>query len=397
MASVSVSFAPTPCRRFTVGRNTFSIGDYQSATRAFVPRSGPATRLAEERANNTGKLDPLVDPAEYGVIRLSLPRVEKLPNGFFQLTVGTPMAVETRVDTTGSMGGNVDVVLRVLPDAFGLCGHVLPGYDVQMALGIFGDCWDRFVLCRPQFEMEAHKLVQQLSLMAPQRGGGGNGGEDPHYGIFGAAYLTRSYANSIGLKRYDFTLSDEPARDDFSESQLRRIFGEQVFEKARENGFDINSTNLPSTSEVVTDLLTRAHAFFLEVETGDPRTHSFWTRVLGHERVVVLPRTELLPQVKAVIIGLTEGTLELGSVADFLQENNVSREDARAITRSVSNIPIGAQSILPNFDRRPQKGDVFREKPDVWNETNLWPIDPRDVPEEAFANDAEEEPGPAWL
>lgn len=379
-----------------MGRNTFSIGDYQSAKSAYVPRSGSATRLAEERARSTGKLDPLVDPAEYGVIRLSLPRLERLPSGLFEMTVGTPIPVESRVDTTGSMGRNVDIVLRVLPDAFGLCGHVLPGYDLQMAVGIFGDCRDNFVLCRPQFEMEAGKIVQQLTLMVPEGGGFGNGGEDPHYGIFGAAYLTRSYANCIGLKGYDFTLSDEPARDYLSEGQLRRIFGEQVFNKTKENGFDIGPTNLPSTSEVIADLLTRAHGFFLEVETGDPGTHPFWTRVYGRERVVVLPRTELLPHVKAVIIGLTEGTLELGSVADFLGENGVNRDDARAITRSVSNIPIGAQASLPNFDRRPQKGDVFEGKPDVWNDTGIWPIDPADIPQGMQLDDSDES-GPAWL
>lgn len=374
-----------------MGRSTFSQASYKTATRAFVPDHGPATSRAEQEARITGKLDPLVDPAGYGVIRRSLPRFEERSDGTWEMTIGTPVPVETRVDTTGSMGGNVDVAIRVLPDAFGLCSDVLPGCDLQMATGIFGDCVDRFVLCRPQFEMEAEKLVKQLTLMVPERNGGGNGGEDPHYGIFGAAYLTAAYINRIELKGYDFTISDEPARYQLDERELKRVFGDEVFEKVKANGFTIDPNNLPSTKEVVQDLLKRAHAFFLEV-SGRESTHSFWLDVFGPERVVVLPSTEVLPQVQAVIIGLTEGTLGLDQVTEFLTSNNVSAADAEAILRSVSNIPIGAQAALPNYDRRPQKGDVFKEK------TDLWPMNPSEVAdlEPATASSAST-PDATWL
>ncbi len=375
-----------------MGRNVFSEVSYKTATRAFVPDHGPTTSRAEQEARVTGKLDPLVDPAGYGVIRRSLPRFEERSDGTWEMTIGTPVPVETRVDTTGSMGGNVDVAVRVLPDAFGLCSDVLPGCDLQMATGIFGDCVDRFVLCRPQFEMEAEKLVKQLTLMVPERNGGGNGGEDPHYGIFGAAYLTAAYINRIELKGYDFTISDEPARYQLDERELKRIFGDEVFEKVEANGFTIDPENLPSTKDVVQTLLKRAHAFFLEVEGWDNSTHSFWLDVFGPERVVVLPSTEVLPQVQAVIIGLTEGTLGLDQVTEFLTSNNVSTADAEAILRSVSNIPIGAQAALPNYSRRPQKGDVFKEK------TDLWPISPSEVADlEPATTSSASTPDATWL
>ncbi len=372
-----------------MGRDTFTRASYASASRAYVPPSGPATRAAEQKARDTGKLNPLVDPAEYGVVRPSRLRFEQLPNGLYELTIGTSMPVETRLDTTGSMGGNVDVAIGVLPDAYDLCSGVLPGYDLHMATGIFGDVRDRFVLCRPQFEMLAEKIVEQLTLMVPERAGA-DVEEDPHYGLFGGAYLVNAYINRIGLKGFDFTISDAPARDQLSEKQLKRVFGNEVFEKVAANGFQIDANDLPTTKEVVADLLKRAHAFFLQVGSSSS-TSRFWTNVFGGDRVIVLPDTRLLPQVQATIIGLTEGTLSLDQVIDFLTTNNVSASDAQRIARSVANIPIGAQAALRKDIRVPQKGDLFRSK------TDLWPISQDEVAQAETDPVLDTSEGPTWL
>ncbi len=348
-------------------KGTFTRAAFTEASETHIPKSGPSTARAEQMARETGKLDPLVDPAGYGVIRRSLPRFVQLEDKFWELTNGTPMPIETRIDTTGSMGGNVDIALRVLPNLFEHCGSVLPGYDLQVATGIFGDVGDNFVLCRPQFEMEAEKIVKQLTLMVPERAGGDNP-EDPHYGLFGSAYLTAAYINRIGLKGYDFTISDAPARDRLDQRTLRRIFGDEVFTMVAENGHKIDVNDLPTTDEVVKDLLKRAHAFFLQVGESNETTF-FWTKVFGSKRVIILPKTELAPQVQAVIIGLTEGTLDLKKVPKFLEESNVGTSYIDSIVRSVANIPIGAQAALPNFAKRPVKGDLFREK------TDMWPVD----------------------
>lgn len=370
-----------------MGDKTFSRTAYTRSFTEHAPEKGPVTVRAEQAAHASGKLNPLVDPAGFGVIRRSLPRFEKQASGLWLLTVGTPMPIETRVDTTGSMGHNVDVALRVLPDAYELCSSVLPGYDPQIATGIFGDVGDEFVLCRPQFEMHAEKIVEQLTLMVPERKGG-DAPEDPHYGLFGAAYLTATYISRIGLKGYDFTVSDAPARDRLDERHLKRIFGEEVFIKVTENDRQVDPRDLPSTADVVQDLLKRAHAFFLQVG-DDPEALRFWTRIFGKSRVVALPSTELLPQVQAVIIGLTEGTLGMKDVKGFLTRSNVKEDDAKQIARSVANIPIGAQAALPNYGKRPQKGDLFREK------TNLWPVDKSELGADAAVT--KPKPGSPWL
>lgn len=374
-----------------MGHEVFSRPSYSSSVSFYTSSGKSATSRGHEEVRRTGKLNPLVDPSEYGVIRRSLPRFEQEPSGLWRLTVGLPVPIEIRLDTTGSMGDNIDRALKVLPETYELSSQVLPGFDVQIAIGIFADCVDDFVLCRPQFEMEAEKIVNQLTLMHPESGGGGNGGEDPQYGLFGAAYLTDSRINKWGLKGYDFTISDEPARDCLSISQLERIFGESVMEKAVENsGFGISKNELPTTEEVVSALLGRAHAFFLEVEGWHREsTHRFWTKTFGEDRVVVLPNVDLLPQVQAVIIGLTEGTLSMDDTTPFLTENGVSKSNAERIVRSVSNIPIGAQATLRAKIKKPlpQKGDLFKRK------TNLWPCE---AGVEATST-ADKDEGPGWL
>lgn len=377
-----------------MGKLKFTREACASATSTYVPPRGPATHRAEMQAIKTGKLHELVDPSGYGVVRRSLLRFDQRPDGLYTMTVGCSVPVETRLDTTGSMGSNVDVALKVLSDAYGLIDQMLPDCDLHMAIGIFGDVQDSFPLCRPQFEMLAEKIVEQLTLMVPERAGG-DFPEDPHYGLFGAAYLTAAYINRIGLKRYDFTVSDAPARERLSIDQLKRIFGPEVLEKAAENGHELpidQSSGYLWTKDVVAGLIKEAHAFFLQVG-DDSGTRRFWVDMFGPERVISLPSVHLLPQVQASIIGLTEGTLDLQSLTDFLKGNGVNEPDARDIARSVINIPIGAQAALPNFGRRPKAGDVFREK------TDLWPMDPSEVPALSEASDEESDVknGPEWL
>ena len=299
------------------------------------------------------------------------------------------------------MGGNVDKALKVLPDLYELAAKMLPGCDPHLAIGIFGDIADDFVLCRPQFEMTAAKIVEQMTMMVPERAGA-DFPEDPHYGLFGAAYLTAAYVNRIGLKeRFDFTVSDAPARHHLDAGTIKRVFGKDVYDTVAANGHQINANAILDTKDVVRDLLSQAHAFFLQVSDRyyggyhDDYTTSFWTEMFGPERVVQLPRIELLPQVQASIIGLTHGTLSLQELEPFLRESGVTGRDADAIVRSVANIPIAPRTEEEEriFAAVPKAGDVFRTKED------LWPMDPSEVPALPEADELEPSPelGPDWL
>ncbi len=321
------------------------------------------TAKAQLQHQKTGKIDPLVDPAGFGVIRRSLPRFE--PHGKkWRLAMPTPMPVEIRFDTTGSMGNNVDVAFDVLPMLYELLQKkVLSRYDLQIATGIFGDVADQVVLCRSQFEMD-QKIAEQLTHMLPE-GEGDDVPEDPHYGLFGAAYLIDAYINRVGLKGYDFTISDATMHEALDEATLIRVFGKEVFDKVAENGHQIDRSNLPSIHDMVQDMLTRTHAFFLQVGTRAEATKQ-WSDIMGADRVIVLPSVKLAPQVIAAVIGLTEGVLDLQSVTGFLTENEVPEDDAKRIARSVAGIPIGAQAALAGFSTIPMAGAIFNNKTDIW-------------------------------
>lgn len=368
-----------------MGKHTFTRTAYE-ATRSGVATDSTYTARAELQFRKSKELNPLVDPKGFGVIRRSLPRFDP-HGGKWKMTVGTPMPVEVRFDTTGSMGTNVQTAFDVLPDLYDLFKErVLARYDVQIAMGVFNDVCDQVVSCRSQFEMD-QKIAEQLTYMIPLHGGG-DAAEDPHYGLFGAAYLTAPYINRIGLKGYDFTISDATMHDRLDERTLVRVYGDEVFEKVAENGHQIDRHNLPDVHEMVSDLLTRTHTFFLQVGAQEHVTKQ-WTRIMGEGRVLVLPRTELLPQVISAIIGLTEGVIDLQTIKDFLQNNGVDKTDASKIVRSVAGIEIGAQAMLPGFNEIPRAGDIFAEK------TDLWPVAHAD--EASTAVDPAEKESAVWL
>ena len=342
-----------------------------------------ATSKAEERQRRGDGLDPLVDPKGLahlglGPIRQSKPRFEQQADGLWKLTVGIPMLEETLLDTTGSMGDNVEIAFRVLPDSYDLLtsgvSAVLKRYDVQIINACFGDIHDQDtpILCRSQAEMDV-KIAQQLAMLVPSKNGCGNGKEDPQFGIFAAAYLTAARINKYGLKRYHFTVSDEPVFETIDLDWLKQIFGDDVVKKASENGHEMGTRNLPDTAQAVKDLQMEAHSFFLQVDNRNDVTRQ-WGKLYGREHLVSLPEgTKFLHYVKACIIGLTEGVLDLESAQVFLREHKLSEKDARGIVRAVAHIPLGVQKTFANYDRLPKAGDLFKEK------TDLWPVDPGEV------------------
>jgi hypothetical protein len=350
-----------------MGRQTLSENAYYHVT-AKAAAAGSSTYAGEEREKKGEGLHELVDPAGHGLIRRSLTWLE--PHGDqFLLLRGVAILKEDLLDTTGSMEDNVKNAMNALPIAYKLLAQspnaVLGRYDTQIITSIFGDSQDRYILNRSQAEMD-ERIAEQMTYMFPEGGGCGNGKEDPQYGLFGAAYLTSNSINNYGLKGYHFTISDEPVPNYIEHHNLVRVYGPEVYQKVAENGFSITEKTLPTTGEAVTALLKRAHAFFLQINDRSD-TYDCWKKIYGQERIVMINNASLLPYYEAAIIGLTEGTLTLATVADFLVEDgNLHEGDAKMIQRAVANIPIGAQAELENFDKIPLKGSIFETKSDLW-------------------------------
>ena len=215
-------------------KGTFSREAYEEVSSSSKSSSGSFTHAAEQSYRDTGKIDPLVDPSQGGVIRLSLRRFIEV-NGYFFLPNGMPMLTELSLDTTASMGDNVDIAFEALPDSYALARKVLARYDLQMINGVFQDVGDRILMLRSMAEMDK-KIAEQLTLMVPDRDGG-DPTEDPDYALFGGAYLTRCDISKFGLKTYHFTVTDAPFRGTADKENLIRVYGKKVFKKCEENGW----------------------------------------------------------------------------------------------------------------------------------------------------------------
>lgn len=354
-----------------MGRETFSVESYRTARRDYgVTHDSDVTRKAEQRARDTGHLsevvDPGVNPMRFSKIRLN-PHQKK-----WVATIGCPMDIEVSCDTTGSMGGEVDTEMAVLPDLYGAVAKVLPGYDPQLCLGVFGDVQDRFVMCRPQFEMEAPKIVNYLKEMAPQRDGG-DSPEDPQYAMFARAYLTDAYTNRIGLKGYHFVVTDATCHSSLNKEQIQRIFGKDIFESELKN-----MSRAPSVKKVVEDLKGKAHQFILIVGDTSGYTVDFWRDLCGENSVIRINSTKQLPEVISAIIGLTEGTLDVTELDAHFKNRG------KRLIQQLSKIDIGAQAKLRHALPYPvpKAGDIFAKKDD------LWPIQPGDSDSEDEAESA---------
>ena len=352
-----------------MGRETFSVDAYRAARiQHNVTSDTYVTRHAEAEARRTGTLSYIVDPAKgpMGPVRESKIRLDPYGDKWIA-TVGCPMDIEVTCDTTGSMGGEVDTEMQVLPDLYASVAQMLPGYDPQLCLGIFGDCEDPFVMCRPQFEMEAGKIVEYLKEMAPQRGGHGNGGEDPQYAMLARAYLTNAYTNRIGLKGYHFVVTDEPCHFEIEDRQIIRIFGED----APQNELREIGPVRGRIQRMVKRLKEVTHQFVLVVNHDGwsyDRTQHAWEELVGTPNVIAIRSTWALPAVISAIIGLTEGTLALSNLKQHLGEHYTEElyfdlgalEAEQETLRSAMLHPV------------PKKGDIFRTKEDTW------PIQPGD-------------------
>lgn len=357
-----------------MGHQTFSTTSYYHARRDYgVTSDTGVTRKAEEQARKSGRLSKIVDPA-VDPIRRSMIRLNPYQNKQWIVTVGCPMDIEVSCDTTGSMGGEVDTEMAVLPDLYGEVAKVLPGYDPQLCLGIFGDCEDRFVMCRPQFEMEAPKIVNYLKEMAPQRGGCGNYGEDPQYAMFARAYLTDAYTNRIGLKGYHFVVTDEPCHEQLRKHEVERIFGENIF---RDELKDLDR-EFPNVENMIRALKRKTHQFILVLSDYNYSALSRWEDLCGEASVIKIDSTHQLPAVISAIIGLTEGTLDIGNL-----EEHLGNHCSTSLVRQLSRIEIGAQAKLRHQLPHPvpQKGDIFASKGDTW------PLQEKNTSEPTVAGD----------
>ncbi len=327
-----------------------------AATAEVVRDSGSSvTALGEQRQRQGLSLHPHVDPKTHDGKRESFNVMVPQPNETFRLEFGIAMPLRSGLDMTGSMGGNIDIAFEVMPEIQRLLvqGDDAPlgRYNAQFATATIEDEVDHYAYLHSEFEID-NRIEEQMRQFAPTR----HGGDAPEEYLLHLYYADRIVTSlaGYGLKGYDFIVGDEIGRPYLTPSLVVKALGKPYLQSEVDR------------FELAARALAKWHLFFLQVENR-PYTTTWWSELIGRERVVILPKTQDIAFVQAAIVGLTEGTLDLQTAGDFLTDiGRVEKARAAKIVRAVSHIPVRGQAQLPNFANIPLAGTIFAHRDDIW-------------------------------
>jgi hypothetical protein len=141
----------------------------------------------------------------------------------------TPLMVF--VDETGSMGQLANIIIG---SGLGIIMNEIydrkPITDPHILVGGVGDSYfDRYPLQPSQFEAGAAPLIDQITKIVIEKGGGNNHGESYMLPWYFAAFKTKTDSMlKRGKKGYLFTIGDEPLLPNLPAEHIKRIFGDDV-------------------------------------------------------------------------------------------------------------------------------------------------------------------------
>lgn len=233
------------------------------------------------------------------------------------------------LDVTGSMGMIADVIAR---EGLGtLFNGILDRKPVPdphvMFMGIGDASYDSAPLQVSQFEAD-NRIVEQLTQLYLEHGGGGNNYESYNLPWYFAAYHTEH--DSLikrGKRGYLFTVGDEEAPADLTREQIKTIFGDDV-------QADLKNHDLLEMVQRKYDV------FHVVIEGGNyarrqlDRVLSSWNRLLG-QRVIRLADYTKLAETIVSAIEVAEGRDAEASAKGW-------GTGGRVVLDAVKNLPRGA-------------------------------------------------------
>lgn len=207
------------------------------------------------------------------------------------------------LDVTGSMGMIADNIAR---NGLGvLFKEVLdrkPVTDPHVAFAAFGDAFfDRAPFQISQYEADTKTIIDQLTKIFLEKGGGGNSSESVHLTwYFAAQHTAHDSIEKRGKKGYLFTASDEEVPPALTKEQIKKIFGDEVQQDY-------------STAELLEMAGQSYHVFHLMVAEGSHMQRSGRTRVeqqwkdLMGQRAILLDDHTKLAEVVVSLMQVIEG------------------------------------------------------------------------------------------
>lgn len=235
----------------------------------------------------------------------------------------TPVAVF--FDETGSMGNTPRVLQGKLGQLEGLV--LRKGYleHPQFMMGAYGDgVVDTVPLQVSQFESD-NRIDDALDNLFLEGHGGGNMGESQWLAWY---YLATHTATDAWEKRskkgYAFFIGDEKSLNPRPE-EVKRWIGD---------GEPLVS---PLTDQAIVDaLLEKWEGFVLVIDNGAAKMQgsiAYYTSLFGEARVLIVQDEEAIAETIALLIGMTEGVIDLDDGVDDLTAVGA---DASAIAKATT-------------------------------------------------------------
>jgi hypothetical protein len=249
----------------------------------------------------------------------------------------TPLIVG--IDVTGSMGIIADVLARKgLGTLFTGVLDRKPVSDPHVMFMAIGDAnYDKVPLQVSQFEAD-NRIVEQLTQIYLERGGGGNNFESynlPWY--FAARHTVHDSMEKRGKRGYLFTVGDEEAPKDLTATQIKTICGDTLQAAV-------------TTREILQEAQRLYDVFHVVIEEGShARYHldkvmSSWTDLLG-QRVIRLADHTKLAEVIVSAIEVAEGANADASAKAWGHGDAVVYEAVKNLPRGNSPRLLGHASV----------------------------------------------------
>ncbi len=237
----------------------------------------------------------------------------------------TPIIVA--IDVTGSMGMIADVIARTgLGTLFNELLDKKPVTDPHVMFMAIGDAnCDQAPLQVSQFEAD-NRIVEQLTQIWIEHGGGGNGFESYNFPwYFAANHTVHDSLIKRGKRGYLFTIGDEEAPGDLTRNQIERFLGGKP---EREQ----------TTAEMLADAQRQYDVFHIIIGEGShargypDRVRSSWTNLMGQHAIWLNDHTKLAETIVSTI-----------EVREGMEAEVSAKRFGGVVLDAVKNLPKGSK------------------------------------------------------
>ena len=266
-----------------MGGGTFDTGAYHSFTRS---TTGKTTSEVYASRGMHKSLDPLGVKIRESRDSADNPR-------------STPLIVA--LDVTGSMGMLADVIAREgLGTLFTGILDRKPISDPHVMFMAIGDAdYDDAPLQVSQFEAD-NRIVEQLTQIYLEHGGGGNAYENYNFAwYFAAMHTVHDSMEKRGKRGYLFTVGDEEVPEDLTQAQIKKFIGDDLQRVPTSKQTLEAAQRLYDVFHVVILEGNHARSYRDRVVTG-------WTNLLG-QRTILLKDHKRLAETIVSAIEVAEG------------------------------------------------------------------------------------------